>query len=426
MRKLGKGQSVVFCVSPEIKTKISALRIKDKDTDIDVSDILCWAVSGTHTDLRRSMPSWVVQGRRFEAQSILWAENQASGNGVMSKPHAEKFLENEGQTIAERYRPCTIEDTLSHLELSQNPNLRRIWERCREFQDMEFSSATLEEEQERELSPEIVQERQVQKPTSAQPATHSIHPDVLTFVTTGELLNGSEAFQPAFASLRGTSAAAYLDVSQLPQDLLVTMDFSKSIQTSGMSSTLDDYQRPVQWILTSNFSNGGSSSTIKHMVVISPYEAHMILPTLDQSKGVSLHLYAPRANLGLRALDKLDLYTMPQQAQSHALPQHLILQLNLFAGQLYFGSFEEYVASCTLLRLAWEKTGDDCVVAADGFIQSVNCKDEKLKMSPIIFLKVLMTKIRRNCESIDKTHVGAMLDGRLLRPGDFENASEGS
>jgi hypothetical protein len=55
MRKLGKGQSVVFCVPEKIKTKIRALTFKPGNASIDVSDVLSWAVSETCIDMRRSM-----------------------------------------------------------------------------------------------------------------------------------------------------------------------------------------------------------------------------------------------------------------------------------------------------------------------------------------------------------------------------------
>ena len=85
-------------------------------------------------------------------------------------------------------------------------------ERCREFNSLKFNSAKLQEEQERELSPEIEQERQVRKPAPAQPAAHHIHPDLVTFVSTGMLINGFQAYKPAFETLRNTSAATHLDV----------------------------------------------------------------------------------------------------------------------------------------------------------------------------------------------------------------------
>lgn len=56
MRKLGKGQSVVFCVPQEMNTKILALKADAGDSNIDVYDILCWVVSETFNDIRRSMP----------------------------------------------------------------------------------------------------------------------------------------------------------------------------------------------------------------------------------------------------------------------------------------------------------------------------------------------------------------------------------
>jgi hypothetical protein len=77
------------------------------------------------------------------------------------------------------------------------------------------------------------------------------------------------------------------------------------------------------------------------VVVISPYEAQELFPEIMRSEAVCLHLYATRPNLGYRPLDSLDLYTVPDR-QISPIPQSLILQLNLFAGQLYFDSFEEY------------------------------------------------------------------------------------
>jgi hypothetical protein len=45
--------------------------------------------------------------------------------------------------------------------------------------------------------------------------------------------------------------------------------------------------------------------------------------------------------------------------------------------------------------------------------------------SPVKFLKVLMIKIQRNCESIDKTYIRRILNSRLLRPSDFREPEDG-
>ncbi|KIW91627.1 uncharacterized protein Z519_07595 [Cladophialophora bantiana CBS 173.52] len=424
MRKLGEGQSVVFCVPEEIEIKIQKHAVKPENAVIDISDVLCWAMSETGTDMRRSMPLWAAQGNRFEHQNALWADARSDGEVRMSQTHAERFLEKESRSLDDMYRPCIHTDMTSALQVSANANLGLIREHCREFDALEFSLAELQEEQERELSPEIEQERQIQKSPPADPADHHLHPDLITFTTTGTLISGSKAYMPAFEALRNTSAAAHLDVSQFPDDLFVTADFSRTVQVRGNSYISDVYQRPVQWILTCTGSDCPEGNAVKCMVIISPYEAQELQSTVGQSKNVALHLYAPRPNLGFRALDGLDLFTVPE-ARGRVLPRRQVLLLNIFAGQLYLSSFKEYVETCALLELASEKAKEGCIVAADGFIirDCIGTGESKsgsaFDRSPVPFLKVLMTKIRRNCQSIDKTHMGTILDGRLLRPSDF-------
>ncbi len=428
MRKLGKGQSVVFCVPEEIRTKILMRKIKPDAADIDISDVLNWAISETWIEMQRSMPLWAVQGRRFEYQSALWADAPTDTKEHMSKLQAEKFLEKESQTIEDRYRPRSRNDVASFMHTSNTGNLDLIEERCHEFDNLNFNSSSLQEEQERELSPEIEQERQVQRPAPAQPAEHQIHPDLLKFVATGKLVKKSQAYKPAFKSLRNTSAAAHLDVSQFPPGLLVTADFAGTVQISGASYLSDMYQRPVQWILTDSGDSALTANTVSHILIVSPHEAQELIPELKKSKTVSLHLYAPRPNSGFRALDGLDLYTIPARPVARTLPSHLVVQLNLFAGQLYLSSFKEYIEICTFLGLAWNKAEEGCVVAADGFIVNDGSDGRSSRSSfsdsPVKFLKMLMTKIRRNCEGIDKTHMGMILDGRLLRPSDFGEADD--
>ena len=41
------------------------------------------------------------------------------------------------------------------------------------------------------------------------------------------------------------------------------------------------------------------------------------------------------------------------------------------------------------------------------------------KSSPVPFVRFLMARVRRSCDSIQKTHVGKILDGVLLTEADF-------
>ena len=185
----------------------------------------------------------------------------------------------------------------------------------------------------------------------------------------------------------------------------------------------------MQWILTKTADNSSSNNIVGHIVIISPFEAQELMSDIKKSETVALHLYAPRPNLGFRALDGLDLHTVPAQLRTRIVPGLLAIQLNMFAGQLYLGSFIEYVEMCDFLGLAWKKTEEGCVVAADGYIMQDHsgqgaCRS-RFSNSPVSFLKVLMTKVRRNCEGIDKTHMGMILNGSLLRRSDFREPENG-
>ncbi|KAL4963332.1 uncharacterized protein BDV14DRAFT_201959 [Aspergillus stella-maris] len=424
MRKLGKGQSVVFCIPTEIKNKILSIVGKSDARDIKVLDVLRWAVSETWIEMQRSIPLWAVQGQRFERQRALWDKARSDGKIQLSTSQAEGFLEPESQTLEQRYRPrsnSSVPPIIATESDRGNATIRQILQRCSAFENINFHSTQLQEEQERQLAPEIEQERQVQRPPSVTPEKHSLHPDIRRFVFTGTLQVQSTAFIPAFQSLGKTSATKFLNPSEFPSSLLVTADYARTVKPpQGPSSVLDDYQRSVQWILTSPDEDRKS---VKHMVIISPYEANELHSEILKSKYVSMHIYAPCQNRSYSPLDKLRLFTVPSPpANPPRIPASLSIQLNLFAGQLYISSLEEYHAICEFLRLASTATPEGMKVSADGFI--ISAPDGKpllstFKNSPLKFLKVLMSQIRKDGQEIDKTHIGRILDGKLLTEEDF-------
>ncbi|KAJ5762051.1 uncharacterized protein N7511_005433 [Penicillium nucicola] len=410
MRNFGNGQSVVFCIPSEIQFKIRALCGNEIQDEITVSDVLCWAVSETWIDLSRAIPLWAIQGKRFEYQLEQW--NRARVSGPLEIPYkiARKFLEEEGQTIERRYRPGHIKlpDFLS--SITDNENLRLISERCAEFGNLNLSSTALNEEQERELAPEIECQCQVERPRKALPRDHFLHQDLVTFVNTGYLKEDSNCWKPAFKSLKSTSASSFLDVSQFPSSLLVTREFAKTIKTPKTANYVSDsFQRSVRWILTTSLSKSpGSQREVRKMVIISPFEANCLL----------------EMNLSFPSLDQLDLYTVPEDFGAIIIPETLQIQLNLFAGQLYLNSYIEYQSVCQFLGLSSVGTSSELVVAADGFI--MGGKEGQIStfhQSPLKFLKVLLSQIRKDSQSISKTHMGKILEGELLTPADFLNTS---
>ncbi|KAK2038276.1 hypothetical protein LZ31DRAFT_479197 [Colletotrichum somersetense] len=409
MRKLGKGQSVTFCVPEEIQQKISPW-LSIHNSTITVADVLKWAISETFIDLRRGIRLWAKQGRRHKRHKMLWMKARIDGSTQLDSQDAKEFLEDEAPTLETRYRPTQQPTSESSISTS-TPDFDAITERLLEFGGRDSESATFREEQERELSPEIEEEKEVQRPPPADPAEHSVHPDLRRFVSQGIFTVGSEAYMPAFVALAETSAAQHYNVERFPSGFLVTTDFARTIIPFRKSHISDLFQRSVQWILT----RASETGVVEVAIILSPYEAHELLPEITQGRYVSLHLYAPRPNMGFRALDSLDLYTIPHHQATRALPAKLATELNLFSGQLYVKSSEEYVNVRNFLGLAQE-TADKRFDNSDHVpLQDMNVGDDGL----VQFMKVFMTKIRRNCGSIDKTHVGRILDHRSLQAEDL-------
>lgn len=142
LRKLGKGQSVVFMASQEICTKICEQTEQSPDEAITVVNVLCWSIRETWLDLSRSMPLWAVQGHRYEANKSIMR------NDRMTMIEAEKFLEDEAQSIEDRYAPITARTLHPIFQDLSDPNIRAIHDRCKEFQALELNAASLQEEQE--------------------------------------------------------------------------------------------------------------------------------------------------------------------------------------------------------------------------------------------------------------------------------------
>lgn len=422
MRKLGSGQSLVFCVPHEVETRIRMQDPSTQNQKIDIKAILAWTISETWQEMKQSMPVWASQGRRFERQRILWDMARRRQGLKVKQDLAEKFLENEAQTLEYRYMPFYVPPpSISELPIT-NGSLDRIVQRCRDFGDLTMQTASLEEQQERELMPELEEERQVERQVNIEPAGHRMHPSVRKFVETGDLQPNNAGFIWAFESLQTTTAARHFNVRDFPRGLRVTQDFARTLTLDAPRELgTDEFQRDVRFVLTSY--NAAKHDTV--MVIMSPYEVERLMSQICASKHVTLHLYAPRQNENHEPIDLngTGLYRI-SSAPAHPIPRHLLIELNLFAGQLYFKSFQEYIEVCDYLNLTWGDPADANGMSIDGFIEPQkrvrpHSGRANFARSPVQFLRILMSKIRRDGANIDRTHVGKMLNGVLLTEDDF-------
>ena len=427
MRKLGKGQSVMFCGPIEVERKILRCSGKIRYEDILVRDVLEWSILETGIHTKKCIPLWATQGMRYQRRHIAWAESSTAGGEHSALEMAKSLLEVEAQSLQDRYgfgerRPeeqVLLYDGREKSLSQRETHLNAMRAKCREFGLASFNNATLREEQERELSPENEQERQVERPSALTPCRHSVHWDVKSFVRHGILDHDSDAFQPAFKLFGHTSAMQYLETEAWLGHLLVTADFARTVHASA-NQPLDSFLRPVHWVVSRKIR-----SSVDY-VVVSPFEAHELLPSIRQYKGVvALHVYSPRVIVSMRTLEDLSFCTIPALPRCRPIP-HFTMLLNLFAGQLYLKSHEEYLSLCRFLGLAFRPPYEHTEVACDGFISptgrpgfdAVMERECPFTTSPVGFLRILMT-LRRKEQSSQKSHLGRILQGQLLAREEF-------
>ncbi len=427
MRKLGKGQSVMFCGPMEVERKILHCCGKTRCDTIEVVDVLQWSISETCINTRKCIPLWATQGMRHQRRHIAGSESSNGGGRGAALDIAKSLLEAEAQSLQDRYgfgsrrneEQVLLHNVKEESLSKRETQLEAIRAKCREFGLESFSNATLREEQERELSPENEQERQVERPLALTPYNHSVHRDVKRFVHQGILDRCSDAFQPAFELFGNTSAIECLEMNKWPARLLVTADFARTVHTS-KNQLLDSFLRPVHWVAS------GKNRNAVDCVVLSPYEAHELLPSIRQHKTVILHVYSARVSMSVRTLEDLSFCAIPPVPKFWPRPP-LVMQLNIFAGQLYLESYKEYLSVCRFLGLCFRPPDEQIQAACDGFIAPRGRPKFDVVMeskcpftiSPVGFLRILMA-LRRKGQSFEKSHFGRILHGELLVGEQFQ------
>ena len=275
-----------------------------------------------------------------------------------------------------------------------------------------YQMSSLQEEQEREVAHEIEQEGQVQRPMRTKPRKHSIHETVRHFVRTGSLAAKGDGLRSLFETLRETSAANH-DIPSLETRAFASEDFVHAVKIK----PYDDYLRPVHWVLT------GKGSGCADLILISPFEANQLLPMIRESPNVDLHVYAPRTSKSMISFSRLDfLSTSPDHL---TLNSDALTAVNLFAGMLYFDSFQDYQKLCDFCGLIGGTTAlaPMSKVSTEGFVYPASrgavgwsCAFQK---SPLPLIKVLLG-MRRKGDDWSMTHIGQIVDGRILKEDAFQ------
>ncbi|KAM0310792.1 hypothetical protein ACHAO8_007779 [Botrytis cinerea] len=420
MRKLGKGQSVLFCAPKDIKRKIIHCTNLTQSDQIEVKHVLLWCIRNTLDQVRKSVVPWAIQGKRHYERLEALDANPGIVPGSVQEDEVQSLEERYG-TGKEKADGRWLADTAPNKDMKYSAELISIRNKCAQFGFNSFAGASLYEEQERELQPEKELEIQREHAPSLPALKHNLHADVMNLATTGIMVHSARSgFLPAFDIFKDTSAKGLFDISKWPRDLWVTRDFAQTVRSFGK---IDSFLRPVNWVVTSEGNNGMSIC-----VVFSPFEVQMLRSVIEQNKRVVLSIYSPRLSLSSKTFESLDVHKIPTTSKLPSIRPRIIMLLNLFAGQLYIRSYDEYIRLCQFLGLCHYPPRDDVEICSDNFVPipsraSFDPVMEEVcpfKQSPVDFLQKVFA-LRRKGQNFEDSHMGRILSGELLNRKDFDD-----
>jgi hypothetical protein len=412
MRQLGKGHYVMFFAPGEVDRRIRSLipnRMASGDR-IKVLDVVRWAMHETCESISHYLPFWVQQGIDHHKRFRAYEEHRSAAH---SNDLRRAWLQSELQTLEEMYWIAARTDV--SLEINSVPSVSQRTEKLG-LGVMKLVNIRIAEEQEREVNHEVeARHRRRPSPTTnhlplslprVQPARHVIHGDIRKFIETGILQRSSMHISPLWVPL--DMANALDSTTEWSPSPLATADFVKTtLDSDGLHLT--EFLRPVNWILS---SGTGKNSIV---IVISPYEANELLPIIRKSNKVRLHIYAPRLSSTMHSFSDLTFYSIPDSpGRPWPAPMHIRIELNLFSGQLYFDSREEYENVCVLLALWMAHPGTERS-DIDGFVPPAyrTRRESPFARSMVPILKTL-TGLRRKGVDYNRTHLGQILNAKPL------------
>ena len=397
LRKLAHGQSLVFFAPPEVHQSIMDVTGRP-GTELTGYDVVAWSLEQSCLSIERSQPLRVIQGishqRRQHMLDTFFGE--ISGPEELDKvvnwpkEMINKFREKEEQTLQDLYGPTGVAKNI----FAGTPNrgifreLREIWRN----QDTNNSAvASMYEEHERELAPEIEKEVAVQRPQKVAPLRPVIDPHLRTFISNGHP-NELQNFANAFDSVLIYSSAKEKDAAPLWMHIKVTTDFVNTVE-SPRSGVYNDYFRPVNWVLTSKHKTKPT-----FFILISQHEVNRLMGAIrGHTSAVYLHQYEARVTKSMQSVDGSAARMLVSDFQWRNFDANLRQELHLFAGQLYFNSYADY-------RALFEKLNTASYVAP-----------EKL----LSFIKAWLA-IRQKGHNFLQSHMGQMVSGRVLQAEAFE------
>lgn len=271
--------------------------------------------------------------------------------------------------------------------------------------------------------------REVKKPSHAQALPQPpLQREIKSFVQTGRLVAGSQAYQQAFVTLRQTALGRRLGISDdaTTSRLFVTQNFSSTV-VNQTGKPRDEYSRPVHWLLW--------SQATETALICSDYEANAVLPLIRrylETGCTNLIAYAAPVTRGMLDFDTLQFYTVPNLPDRWRAPAWLVRDLGIFAGRLYFNLQEQGRAVYEFLGLpppllalqhapteldSWHELPFDDPTED-------HRKPEPFSPMPLLFMQEWLA-IRRKGQDFSQTMMGELCRGRRLEAEQGAQAENG-
>ncbi|KAL6717793.1 hypothetical protein ACLMJK_003878 [Lecanora helva] len=424
LRQLATSQSVVFFAPPEVHQSILNYHHKTHADHVDSHDVIAWLLEQTCCNIEQLQPLHISQGLEYCRRQISAEQNPDAASSTEQREAYLKVLEQPEQYSLEQLYAPDQKTKAKPINATGNPEIAGFVTRLEAMKRNLRSNASAvqalahqEVEQEREVQIEVETVREVKKPAHAQPLPQlSLRKEITSFVETGRLVAGSQAYQQAFFALRQTSLGRRLGISTSAtmSRLYASQDFLNTV-VNQTGRPRDEYSRPVRWILWSHIADAA--------LIISDYEANAVLPVArDQRRGfTSLIAYTAPITKAMLIFDTLKFYSVPSLPETWRPPGWLVRDLGIFAGRLYFDFKEQGHAlyrafglpppastlpsTLTETDLWHELPFDDA--------PAVQNQSQPFSPSPLLFMQEWLA-IRRKGQDFSQTMMGELCRGRRL------------
>ncbi|KAF8446832.1 hypothetical protein BGX38DRAFT_1093847 [Terfezia claveryi] len=460
MRNLGYGQSVRFVAPPEVNRRILDYSPKSRDRNIhnkiETKDILLWVMHETCIQTEQYLALWASHG-------IAYQTRHSAKEATESKSLMEMYSSsNEGKSNSLLRK---IELKLNEYQLrSQKQELRGIKARCEDYRISSFRNTSLEELQEREVARSQEHQRKDPRPPlkeiSTKPCAHELHPSLVQFIETSVRPlppnTPGSPFRTLVQTLEQTSFSNQIGKDPWTSRILTTVDFSRSlvlksgapISEPPAGPETDFPLQPVTWVMSTRALHDSNHLIL---IIISPFEANELLPSIRRSTSVNLHMYSPRMqNTTVGIFDLVPGSTPPFSNKHychniHPEMEQLMIQVNLYAGELFFSSYEMYRKTCAFLgicdmskeqptpssmecqrppadiragKLDIAHSGDEDTRVSGNKGEMVTTHSAQSKTNRWGFLKDLV-KLRARGVLTKHSHMGSLLRGKILQEEEY-------